>query len=113
VTPAVLHTDTWVAIVPRLNALYGGPAKALDKLRRGGYTEYTRYLTQSTCVQKDFDKHHSYTTLTPMPRLYDGIWGGWDNKKWKAMLKSNATIENFINVSLWFCRTTSILMNQM
>ena len=101
VTPAVLHTDTWAAIVPRLNVLYGGSAKALDKLLRGGYTEYTLYLTQSTCVQKDFDKHHSYWTPTPMPRLYDGIWGGWDNKKWKAVLKSNATIESFINATVF------------
>ena len=62
---------------------------------KGGFTEYSAYLTQS-CIRGDFDEHHTYIGKPESPILYGGFWGSWEFGLWKKTLKSSQSIENFL-----------------
>ncbi len=95
VTPAVLHTNTMLSIISRIEYLYGGPQKAFMRAIKGGFTEYSAYLTQS-CVRGDFEEHHTYIGKAGSPSLYGGFWGNWQHGLWKRTVSSTKNTENFL-----------------
>ena len=70
--------------------------KVLDKLLRGGFTEYSLYLTQSRCVLQDFDRYHTYEHSPAAPALYSGLWTSGDAFKLKNVVKTNESIDAFL-----------------
>ena len=92
VTPAILHTNTLLAVRHRLLRIHGRKARhPINGVMRAtlgatgassSWTEYSMYRVMG-CLTGDFYSHHSYRlernqhnnfSLSNIPRLYYGVW---------------------------------------
>ena len=78
VTPAVLHRDTMLSLLARIESLYGPKKNGILKNLIGpnsiAWTEYSAYRVMG-CLRRDFFLYHTYKLANNSPpNLYNGIW---------------------------------------